>query len=131
VELEVVVALIAAMTALVTALFSAVFSSYTQLRVTRVSIERFRLADSDFGLFCLYVLAAKQILYEVEPRGFEPLTSAVQRRFGRFTNVRGRSDTTENRRNTWCGLLYMFACVHPGWRRGWRQPAVVTRCLQS
>jgi len=28
----------------------------------------------------------------VEPRGFEPLTSAVQRRLDKFTDARGRSE---------------------------------------
>jgi hypothetical protein len=32
---------------------------------------------------------SSQQVFEVEPRGFEPLTSAVQRRLDKFTVVRG------------------------------------------
>jgi len=33
------------------------------------------------------------LLFSLEPRGFEPLTSAVQRRLDKFTDVCGRSET--------------------------------------
>ena len=52
---------------------------------------------------------------QVEPRGFEPLTSAVQRRILKFANVRRCSKIPANKHILSYKLSWLFAVVRPGW----------------
>jgi hypothetical protein len=53
----------------------------------------------------------------VEPRGFEPLTSAVQRRLNKFTSVRRCSKIPANKHILPYELSWVFAAVRLGWRQ--------------
>jgi hypothetical protein len=53
----------------------------------------------------------------VDPRGFEPLTSAVQRRRDGFAVVRYRSKNRSNKPNPWIVPLWKFAIVRAGCRQ--------------
>jgi hypothetical protein len=50
----------------------------------------------------------------VEPRGFEPLTSAVQRRRERFVTVGNRSENRLYKPNYLIQRLTLFVTIRPG-----------------
>jgi hypothetical protein len=54
-------------------------------------------------------------LFKVELRGFEPLTSAVQRRLLNVAVVRRCSKIPANKHILSCGLSWMFAVVRLAW----------------
>src|SRR5918997_1722613 len=58
---------------------------------------------------------AKQQTFGVEPRGFEPLTSAVQRRIYNVVVVHCCSKTSANKHILLWVLSPVFAVVRPGW----------------
>jgi hypothetical protein len=53
----------------------------------------------------------------VDPRGLEPLASAMRGRFEGFAAVRHRSEYPLNKRNPGYGLSCMFAVVRAGCRQ--------------
>jgi hypothetical protein len=58
--------------------------------------------------------ACNSYISRVEPRGFEPLTSAVQRRLNRSAEVHRRSENRLHKRPPTDSQLSLFADVHPG-----------------
>jgi hypothetical protein len=54
-------------------------------------------------------------LFRVEPRGFEPLTSAVQSQIHNVVVVRWSSESAANKHILSCELSCLFAAVHVGW----------------
>jgi hypothetical protein len=71
----------------------------------------------DIAFICVQRFTCKCADFRVEPRGFEPLTSAVQSRREGVADVRRCSDTAENWVISSCDSLRMFADVRSGWRQ--------------
>jgi hypothetical protein len=79
----------------------------------------FRQEDQDSHTIPVRVLPAKCKVSGVEPRGFEPLTSAVQRQIYNVVVVRCRSEIPANASFLLFWYSRLFAVVRVGWCTNW------------
>jgi hypothetical protein len=83
--------------------------AFTQYVGVKIGVER--IALTLIRCFLPHIFPAKYHILRVEPRGFEPLTFAVQRRMHNIVVVRGCSEILANKHILPWALSPVFAWV--------------------
>jgi hypothetical protein len=90
-------------------------SGYPRSSLLRIGLVYFRLrVKTERPHLCLFYPANRHIS-RVEPRGFEPLASAVQSQILNVAAVRWCSEIPANLRIPWWQTSCLFAVVRVGW----------------
>ena len=89
--------------------------AFTQYVGVKIGVERVALTLTP--CFLPHIFPAKYHIQRVEPRAFEPLTSAVQRRMHNIVVVRGCSEVLANKHILPWALSPVFAWVGVNWCR--------------